>query len=307
MKLVFFGSPAFALPSLLTLHERFEVALVVSQPDKRAGRGMTSSSPAVASLARDLGLPLAQPARLKRNSEFLEQLASLDPDVAITAAYGKLLPQALLDIPRAGFLNVHASLLPAYRGAAPVQWALINGEQETGVSIMQTEIGLDTGPVCLARRCTIEPDERAPELLERLSKLGASALCEALQRLQEGVLDCHPQDDSKATIAPLLTKEDGDIDWQRPAAASFDRFRGTYGWPGSRFGYRGKAVRVHAMSPRAGSGEPGEVLAVSEEGVLVACGEGALALGEVQAEGKARTRARDWANGYQVRPGTRLA
>ena len=307
MELVFFGSPSFALPSLLALAERFEVSLVVSQPDKPAGRGMSSSSPAVARKALELGLPLAQPSRLKGNTEFHELLASVKPKVAVTAAYGKLLPQSLLDIPEAGFLNVHASLLPAYRGAAPIQWALINGERETGVSIMRTEAGLDTGPVCLVKRCQIPPRERAPELFDRLSQLGATAICEALDRLERGELECRPQDDSVATLAPLLRKDDGNIDWQRPASRTFDRFRGVYGWPGSRFRFRGKWVRVHEMRPASGGGDPGKVVAVNDHGVSVACGEGALELLEVQVEGKGRSPARDWANGYQVKEGTVLA
>ncbi|HEX7004492.1 MAG TPA: methionyl-tRNA formyltransferase [Trueperaceae bacterium] len=307
MRLVFFGSPAFALPSLLALQQRFEVVLVVSQPDKPAGRGMSSSPPPVARKARELGLELAQPARLKGNDEFARRLAELEPDVAVTAAYGKILPRSLLDVPSHGFLNVHASLLPAYRGAAPIQWAIINGEEETGVSIMQTEAGLDTGPVCLQRRCRIGPDERAPELFDRLAELGAAAICEALERLGRGELECRPQDDDAATLAPMLTRAHGEIDWRRPAKASFDRFRGTYGWPGSRFGFRGKWVRVYEMRPADGAGEPGEVLEVSGAGLVVACGEGALLLEVVQAEGKARNRARDWANGYGVKVGSRLA
>lgn len=280
---------------------------MVSQPAKPAGRGMSSSAPPVARQAAELGLALAQPARIKGNSEFARQLAEFEPDVAVTVAYGKLLPQSLLDIPRHGFLNVHASLLPAYRGAAPVQWALINGEPETGVSIMRTEAGLDTGPVCLARSCAIGVHERAPELFERLSQLGAQAIREALERLERGELECRPQDDARATLAPLLRKEDGDIDWKRTSAAIYDRFRGTYAWPGSRFRYRGKMVRVLEMNPEAGSGTPGEVLKVSEEGILVATADGALSLSLVQAEGKSRTAARDWANGYGVKVGTVLA
>ena len=307
MRLAFFGSPAFALPSLRALHRRFEVALVVSQPDKPAGRGMRNSSPAVARAARELDLPLAQPSRLRGNDEFAAQLAELDVDVAVTAAYGKILPRSLLAIPEHGFLNVHASLLPAYRGAAPIQWAIINGEEETGVSIMRTEAGLDTGPVCLVRRLAIGADERAPQLFERLAELGAQAICEALEHLQAGELECRPQDDEAATLAPLLSREDGEIDWRRPARETYDRFRGTFGWPGSRFRYRDRWVRVHEARPSTGSGAPGEVLAVGAAGIMVACGEGALELVEVQVEGKSRTPARDWANGYGVKVGSNLA
>ncbi|MEX2536500.1 MAG: methionyl-tRNA formyltransferase [Trueperaceae bacterium] len=307
MKLVFFGSPAFALPALLTLKERHEVALVVSQPDKPAGRGMIRAAPAVAREAGRLGLTLAQPAKLKGNEEFQDLLAELQPDIAITVAYGKLLPQSLLDLPRAGFLNVHASLLPKYRGAAPVQWALICGERETGVSIMQTEMGLDTGPVCLRKGIAIEPHEEAPQLFERLSLLGAKAISEALELLERGELHCRPQEDSLATMAPLLHKEDGDVDWQEAASAIYNRFRGTSAWPGMRFEYGGKSIRIHEMRPAADDGEPGRVIRVGTEGVTVAASEGSLTLISVQAPGKGRIAARDWANGYQVRGGTLLA
>ncbi|MEX2542521.1 MAG: methionyl-tRNA formyltransferase [Trueperaceae bacterium] len=307
MRVAFFGSPDFALPSLLALNERFDVALVVSQPDKAAGRGLKTRPPAVARVAAGLGLPLAQPARLRNNSEFAERLAGLQPDVAVTVAYGKLLPQALLDLPRCGFLNVHASLLPKYRGAGPVQWALINGERVTGVTIMRTEAGLDTGPACLVRATEIADDERAPELFGRLAQLGARTIVEALEKLSGGRLECRPQDDAEATFAPQLRREDGDLDWNQPAAASYDRFRGVAGWPGTRFEFAAGEVRVFDMRPVDGAGQPGEVIGLSEAGVVVATGEGALELLELQPAGKRRMSARAWANGYRVRMGATLA
>lgn len=307
MRLAFFGSPDFALPSLRALAQRFEVALVVSQPDKPAGRGLTTRAPAVAREAVSLGLPLAQPARLKGNVEFAEYLSSLSLDVAVTAAYGKILPQPLLDLPTGGFLNVHASLLPRYRGAAPIQWAIIRGEQETGVSIMRTEAGLDTGPVCLLRRTSIGPHERAPELFGRLAALGAEAIVDALIALGRGELECLPQDDSRATVAPMLRREDGDIDWTEPAEVSYNRFRGVAAWPGARFRFAEREVRVHEMRPASGSGRAGEVLRLTKNGLLVAAGESAIELLEVQPSGKARMAARDWANGYRVRAGEYLA
>jgi methionyl-tRNA formyltransferase len=307
VRLAFFGSPEFALPSLRALAERHDVALVVSQPDKSAGRGMKSRAPAVASEARRLSLPLAQPERLRGNDELAARLSALAIEVAVTVAYGKILPGSLLELPRHGFLNVHASLLPKYRGAGPIQWALINGERETGVSIMRTERGLDTGPVCLVRRTAIGRDERAPELFRRLAELGAEAIVEALDLLDRGELTCTPQDDLQATTARLLSRADGDLDWRRPASASYDRFRGTAAWPGTRFHYAGLEVRVRDMRPTTGSGTPGEVLCIGPAGVTVATGEGALELLEVQPEGKRRMGARDWANGFRVRPGVTLA
>jgi methionyl-tRNA formyltransferase len=307
VRVVFFGSPEFALPPLRALHERFEMVLVVSQPDKPAGRGLKTAAPPVAREARRLGLSLAQPARLKGNDDFLRRMAALEADVAVTTAYGKILPRALLDLPRGGFLNIHASLLPKYRGAGPIQWALINGERETGVSIMRTEAGLDTGPVCLASSITIGPDERAPELFARLAELGAEAIVEALALFQRGELECRPQDHSEATMAPRLRREDGDIRWSYPAQGIYDLFRGVAAWPGARFRLAGKEVRVHGMRLARGSGRAGEVLCLTENGVVVAAADGAIELLELQPSGKARMSARDWANGYRVKPGVTLA
>ena len=307
MRVAFFGSPGFALPTLEAVRERHEVVLVVAQPDKPAGRGMRKVAPAVAAYAREHDLPLSQPARLKGNREFLEAMATLAPDVAITAAYGKILRKELLDIPQHGFLNVHGSLLPKYRGAGPVQWALINGERRTGVSIMRTDVGLDTGPVCLARELAIDPDERVPQLFARIAQLGADALVEALDLLEEGRLECMPQDDALATEAPLLSKSDGDVAWQRSAREIYDRFRGVYAWPGTRFEQAGRPVRVHEMRVvEGGAGQPGEVLSL-QQGVVVATGEDAIELLEVQPAGKGRMKARDWANGYRVEVGDQLA
>jgi methionyl-tRNA formyltransferase len=301
MRLALFGSPAFALPVLEGLRQKHDLALVVAQPDKAAGRGMKRSAPAVAARARELGLRLEQPARLKGNEAFHVLLQELE--VAITAAYGKILPKSLLEIPQHGFLNVHASLLPRYRGAAPIQWALIRGESETGVTIMQTEVGLDTGPIRLQRRLEIEPHETAPELSRRLSLLGAEALLEALHALEQGTLPLIPQDDREATHAPMLGKHDGRVRWEDPATAVYNRYRGVYGWPGSWTFYKDKLLKIHAMRPSLGHGNLGEVLAITEEGIEVAVGEGSVLLETVQPPNRAKMPARAWANGYGVRIG----
>lgn len=307
MRLGLFGSPAFALPVLEALLARHEVALVVAQPDKPAGRGHKLTPPPVAQRARELGLRLEQPARLKRNEAFFKLVRDLDLDVAVTAAYGKILPQALLDIPKHGFLNVHASLLPRYRGAAPIQWALINGETETGVSIMQTEAGLDTGPVRLVRRLEIDPDDTAGTLFGKLSVLGADALTDALSRLERDTLPSCPQDDAQATHAPMLSKDDGAIRWDRPAAQIYNRYRGVVAWPGTWTVHDGRVLKVPQLTPFPSvQGEPGAVVAVSPEGVTVGSGEGAVLLETVQPAGKPKMPARDWANGYGVEVGTRL-
>jgi methionyl-tRNA formyltransferase len=308
MRLASFGSPSFALPSLeALLAAGHEIVLVVAQPDRPAGRGLRSSSPPVASRARELGLRLEQPERLRRNEAFRELLAELAPDVAVTAAYGQILPQALLDVPAEGFLNVHGSLLPAWRGAAPVQWALINGDTRTGITIMQTEAGLDSGPVRLQREIAIRPDETAPELFSRLSLLGAEAITAALDLLAAGELPSVPQDPALVSLAPLLTRADGRLDWQRSARASHDRFRGVAAWPGSFFGFRGQDIKVHALSVQDGAGSPGEVLRVDSGGILVACSESALLLEILQPPGKPRMPAGAWANGSGIRPGLLLA
>lgn len=308
MRVAVFGSPAFAVPVLEAIHgcDDHEVVLVVTQPDKPVGRGLRRTPPPLARRAAELGLPLAQPERLRNNRDFHSGLAAVSPDVAVTAAYGKILPVSLLTIPEHGFLNVHASLLPAWRGAAPVQWALINGDGRTGVSIMQTEAGLDTGPVRHRVEIPIAPDERAPELLARLAVIGAAALTEALNLLARGALPLEPQDDTLATHAPMLTREDGRLDFGRGARASYDRYRGVYAWPGTYFPHGTGDVKVHDMVPAPGAAVPGTVLRIDGDGLLVACGEGALLLRELQSPGRRRLNATDWANGAAVRPGSVL-
>ena len=307
MRVAVFGSPAFALPVLDALLAHHEVALVVAQPDKPAGRGHKLTPPPVAQRARELGVRLEQPARLRRNEAFLELMRELDLGVAVTAAYGKILPQALLDIPKHGFLNVHASLLPKYRGAAPIQWALINGEAETGISIMQTEAGLDTGPVRLVKRLEIDPHDTAVTLFDKLSGLGAEALVDALAGLEQGDLPSCPQDDAQATHAPMLSKGDGEIRWLEPAAQIYNRYRGVFAWPGSWTVHDGRVLKVPELTPLPTvQGEPGTVVTVSPEGVAVGTMAGAVLLKTVQPAGKPKLPAYDWANGYGIRVGTRL-
>ena len=311
MRVALFGSPTFALPVLDALLARHEVVLAVAQPDKPAGRGNKVTPPPVAARARELDVRLEQPPRLRRNEDFFELVRSLKLDVAITAAYGKILPQTLLDIPKHGFLNVHASLLPKYRGAAPIQWALINGETETGVSIMQTEAGLDTGPVRLVKKLEIDPDDTALELFGKLSVLGADALTDALGKLACGELPSCPQNGAEATVAPLLSKDDGRIRWDEPAAQVYNRYRGVYAWPGSFTAHSGKMLKIAQLSPvkppvKASGSEFGEIVALSPAGVTVKCAEGAVLLQTVQPAGKPKMPAYSWANGYGAKVGARL-
>ena len=307
LRLALFGSPTFAIPTLEALRHHHDLRLVVTQPDKPAGRGMRLTPPPAARAASRLDLELAQPKRLKGNSDFQQLLEQLELDVAITVAYGKILPEKLLAIPRHGFLNAHASLLPKYRGAAPIQWALINGESETGVTIMQTEAGLDSGPIRHVRKLAISPLDNAITLAEKLGRLSAQALLEALERLQQGRLPSKPQDDAAASYAPLLRKEDGHIDWKQSAEAIFNRFRGVIAWPGSWWLYKQRRLQVTSLRVMEASGQPGKVQAIDESGVLVATGQGGILLEEVQPAGKPRMPARDWANGYGVNLGVELA
>ncbi len=323
LRVAFFGSPAFALPSLEALLRRHDVVMVVSQPDKPAGRGMRLSPPPVAERARQLGLELWQPTRLRKDEEFLGRLGELDLDVGVTAAYGRILPPAVLEAPRQGVLNVHASLLPAYRGAAPIQWALIEGEDETGVTIMQTEEGLDTGPIRLQRRVAIEPGEDSTALAGRLSRLGAEALTEALDLLAEGTLPSTAQDEARATLAPLLTPQDGRVRWSDPAERVLARFRGVSAWPGTSFEHGGERVKVTAMTTAASddaelrriagddadawlAAAPGTVLQASDDGLTVRTGGGAVTLGSLRPPGGREMGASAWARGRGAAEGVGL-
>ncbi len=302
-KVAFFGSPAFALPVLEAIRAEFEVVLVVAQPDKPAGRGLKLTPPPIATRAKELGLPLEQPAKLRNNPAFADALRSSGADVCVTCAYGKILPQSILEIPAYGFLNVHTSLLPKYRGAAPIQWAIIGGETQTGVTIMKTDMGMDTGDIALVGSLEIGAFETSLELAPRLSALGADLIVQALRNLEH--LTFTPQNHDLATHARMLEKEDGLIDWSKTTMQSFDQFRGVAGWPGSFTHHQQKLLKVHAMRPASGKGKHGEILRL-EKGVIVATSDGALELLEVQPEGKPKLSALEWAKGFQIKMGTVL-
>lgn len=313
MKVAFFGSPRFALSVLEHLVAHHDVVLVVSQPDKPAGRGMRLSSPAVVEKARTLGLTVRQPEQLKGNDTLAEELAALELDVAITAAYGKILPASLLTIPKHGFLNVHASLLPKYRGAAPIQWALIQGETETGITIMQTAAGMDTGDIRHVKKLAINDSDDAQGLFDKLALLGATALAEALDKLAAGALPSTPQDDAQATHAPMLEREDGQIHWHASARDIFNRHRGVSLWPKSWTHFHDKTLKVPALElvsevsiDATSSVSGGTVLAVHPEGIDVAATPGIIRLVQVQPSGKAAMEARAFANGYGVTQGVRF-
>jgi methionyl-tRNA formyltransferase len=300
------GSPEFALPSLRRLLETEEVVGVVTQPDRRKGRGQVVSPPPVKVAAQKAGVPVWQPPRLKA-PEAVAQVAALRPELIVVVAYGQILPQDLLSIPPLGCLNVHASLLPKYRGAAPVQWAVIRAEMVTGVTIMQMDAGLDTGDILLQRATAIRIEETAVELAGRLSEMGAELLGESLQRLREHALFGIPQNHEAATHAPRLTKADGAIDWSRPAREVCHLIRGVQPWPGAYTFLRGRVLRVFGC--RVAEGEAtsaGEVLEVGPEGLVVSAGEGRLILAELQLEGGKRLPAARFVLGHPVPQGSVL-
>ncbi|MEF2277116.1 methionyl-tRNA formyltransferase [Deinococcus sp. YIM 134068] len=303
-RVAFFGSPAFALPVLEAIQAQFEIVLVVAQPDKPVGRGLKLTPPPVAARATELGLPLAQPKKLRGNVTFETRLRESGAEVAVTCAYGKILPGPLLSVPRFGFLNTHTSLLPAYRGAAPIQWSLIRGEAVTGTTIMQTDEGMDTGPILLQEDLPIAPEWTSLELADALSAQASRLIVEALSRLPD--LTPTPQDDSKATHAPMLVKEDGFVRWREGARAVVNRSRGVAAWPQTTAFLNGARLKLGGLSVADGEGEPGEVLRVDEGGLTVACGSGAVRVATVQPEARKAQPAPVWAQSAGVLPGTRF-
>ncbi|HTJ41834.1 MAG TPA: methionyl-tRNA formyltransferase [Kofleriaceae bacterium] len=308
MRVVFMGSPDFAVPSLEALVAAgHEVALVVTQPDKPAGRGAQLTKPAVKLAAEAHGLEVFQP-KSARPPEVAERLRATGAELGVVVAYGKILPRAVLEAFPRGCINVHGSILPAYRGAAPIQWAVIHGDAETGVSIMQLDEGMDTGPVLLERRTAIGARETAGELFARLAPMGAEALVEAIARLDS--LAPKPQDHAKASHAPMLAKADGAIDFTRPAREVAARIRGVDPWPGAIATLRDQTIKLFGAEARErehdAEAAPGTVLAIDHD-VIVACGDGAVAIRELQAPGRKRLTAAQFAQGRGIAVGDVLA
>jgi methionyl-tRNA formyltransferase len=306
---LFFGTPEFAVPTLAALSEIAQVVTVITQPDRPKGRGMKLAPPPVKQLAERLGIPVLQPTKV-RTPEFAAQLRDLDAEFALVVAYGRILPPAVLTATRLGCLNVHASLLPRLRGAAPIQWAIVRGERETGVCLMQMDEGMDTGPVLARAALTIGEDETAAELSPRLSELGAQLLRRELPRFYSGELASVPQDHAGATLAPLLRKEDGEVDWSQPARAVHDLVRGFTPWPSaatSLDGLRLKLHRTRVLDEHTPHAVPGEILSAQSAGIAVACSAGSLAVLELQLEGGRRLSAAEFLVGHRVATGARLA
>jgi methionyl-tRNA formyltransferase len=300
------GTPAFALPTLQSLMDRQEEILaVVTQPDRPKGRGQQTVAPPVKELAVAHGIPVLQPLKV-RAPEVIEELRTLNPDLIVVVAFGQILPKALLEIPRLGCINVHASLLPRYRGAAPINWCIINGERESGVTTMLMDVGLDTGDMLLKKSTPIDPEEDSQSLHDRLSLMGAEALSETLDLLLAGQLKPEKQDDSQSCYAPMLKKETGAIDWCQPAVAIKNLVRGVTPWPGAYTWLDGKLLKIFRVDVGSGIGEPGVVLAAGRDGLEVACGKGSLRIQELQLEGKKRLAAAEFLGGFRVEPGSRL-
>lgn len=301
MRLVFLGTPEFAVPSLALLNEAgHELAAVFTQPDRPKGRGNQLAPSPVKEAALALNLPVHQPERVRR-PESVERLRSLHPDLMVVVGYGQIIPQSIIDIPPHGILNVHASLLPKYRGAAPIQWAIANGEIETGVTIMRIDAGLDTGDMLLKETTAIGPHETAPQLSARLAIMGAELLIEAIQQIEAGTAKYEKQDNNAATLAPILKKEDGHIDWTQPAQRIYNRLRGFQPWPGAYTTFRGQQLNITQarVSTEEKPGEPG-LIRIARRQLFVHCGNGMLELLEVQPAAKKRMSAEAFLNGNKI-------
>jgi methionyl-tRNA formyltransferase len=315
MILVFCGTPGFAVPTLEKLVEAgHSVPLVVTQPDRPRGRGMDLAFSPVKDGATRLAIAVLQPSAIKNNTDFRDRLATIKPDAIIVVGYGRIIPQWMIDLPRLGNLNLHASLLPKYRGAAPIQWAIANGESVTGVTTMRIDAGLDTGDILMQHEIPIASEDTAETLGPKLAAIGATLMVQTLRGLENGQTRPTPQDNSRASLAPILTKEDGRMDFARTASNLFNRLRGFQPWPGAFTMFKGKTLQVHRAQPVQHSAQlaPGEV-AVEGARFFVGCGKDkdenadtTLEFIEVQLEGKRRMTAQEFVNGYRPKSGDHL-
>jgi len=306
LRTVFMGTPDFATSTLEGLIEAgVNLVGVYTQPDRPKGRGKKLSPPPVKVVAEQQGIPVFQPQKL-RAPEAVASLRKLQPDLVVVVAYGQILPQSVLDIPRFGCINVHASLLPKYRGAAPINQAIVDGETETGITTMLMDAGLDTGDMLVKKSLAIGPDETAGQLHDRLALLGRETMAETLQQVLDSSLSPQKQNDEESTYAPMMKKEDGLIDWSLPASAAHNRVRGLEPWPGAFTHLDGQVLKIARTTLAQGNGEPGTVLKADDNGVVVACGEGAIRIGALQLPGKKMTAAADFLRGHKLPEGTRL-
>ncbi len=311
LRIIFCGTPEFAAPSLrhLLSDSFYSIEAVITQPDRPRGRGHAVAAPPVKEIALEAGVHVFQPERIKSDSayEFIRRIA---PDAVVIIAYGQIIPQRLIEIPRLGWINLHASLLPKYRGAAPINWAIINGETVTGLTTMRIDAGLDSGPILLQRPMAIGAEETAPELARRMAEEGAPLVAETLRRLDAAEIVARPQDEAQASYAPLLKKDDGRIDWSWSAAQIHNRIRGLAPWPGAYSRFRGQLCHIWGRPAGTAPGEetlaPGTIVALSPD-VEIVCGENTLLrLEGIQMEGRRRISGREFANGARPRRGERF-
>jgi methionyl-tRNA formyltransferase len=310
MRVIFCGTPEFAVPSLRRLLSDpfFSVEAVVSQPDRPRGRGHAVSASPVKQVALESGVRVFQPESVKSDSarEFFQNIA---PDAVVIIAYGQIVPKRLIEIPRLGWINLHASLLPKYRGAAPINWAIVNGETSTGLTTMQIDAGMDTGPILLQETIAIGADETAPELARRMSEAGAPLMAETLRKLDRGEISARTQDSAQASLAPRLTKELGLIDWSRSAREIYNKIRGLAPWPGAYTRFRGQICHVWGRpDDTAGAqDQPPGFISAGANGIYVICGASSfLHLESVRLEGRKRVTAREFANGARLAPSDRF-
>lgn len=297
------GTPEFAIPSLqILIDNNYNIAGVVTQPDKPKGRNYKITAPPVKILASKYNLNIYQPQKIN-NNEFVEVLKGINPDLIVVVAFGQILSEEILNIPKYGCINVHASLLPYYRGAAPIQWAIINGEKETGVTTMYMDKGMDTGDIILAQKTPIFEDETADLLHDRLAKLGAETLLKTIKLIEQGNAPRIKQDHVKATYAPMLKRENGNIDWNKSAIEIKNMIRGTYPWPGAYTFYDGKMIKIFKVSINNNDNykvKPGTIVNITEESIDVQSGDGLVLIKEIQTEGGKRMAVRDYLIGHKI-------
>ena len=307
LSLIFCGTPRFAVPSLEKLVAAgHRIHLVVTQPDRPKGRGLELVPSPVKQSALKLNLPITQPDRIKTNEEFRSQLTSLKPDAIIVVGYGRIIPQWMLDLPPLGNINLHASLLPKYRGAAPIQWAIANGETVTGNTTMRIDAGLDTGDILLQQELPINPEDTSETLAPRLAAMGADLLVETLRGLEDGSIQPRKQDDSQAMLAPILKKEDGLIDFNRTADEILNRLRGFQPWPGAYTKFRGKNLQILKAQPATEPVPPSELKAIGDRLVVGCAQRTSIEVLELQLEGKKRATAQSFINGYHPKNSEKL-
>lgn len=309
LRVVYMGTPDFAVPALQALIDsQHDVVGVVTQPDRKSGRGKKVQPTPVKACAQVAEIDVYQPQKLRKNDEAFERISAWEPDVCVVAAYGQILPQRFLDIPRLHCVNIHASLLPKYRGASPINAAIVHGELESGVTTMIMEAGLDTGPMLLKESVSIGPLETAQQLHDRLSELGATMIVPTIEGLQSGTIQPEAQSDEGSTYAPLMSKADGLIDWTKGATQVANQMRGLNPWPGaySDLTATGQRIKFHLAEAVDGNGQPGEVLQAAKDGLLIACGDGAVNILKIQPPGSRAMAAQDFLNGFDLAVGSRF-